>query len=206
VARSACTPRECHAVADRRRRRHQRVQSHGHRPTWDGRGHRFAKLPDPLSTAWLPPVSPAGAIAGELLPQAASDTGLPTGVPVTVGSGDSIVEAFGAGAIAPGHCIVKLGTVANVNLVTTGSQGLPGRPAHGRRTGRGSGSDTRHRPRRAHHGRRRAPVRGTIPRQNDSADRYQPPAAGERLAQGPAPGQGTRRRAGRVWPARASAA
>lgn len=69
-------------------------------------------------TAWLPPVSPAGAIAGGLLPQAASDTGLPTGVPVAVGSGDSVVEAFGAGAIAPGHCIVKLGTAANVNLVT----------------------------------------------------------------------------------------
>jgi xylulokinase len=40
------------------------------------------------------------------------------GTPVAVGSGDSVVEAFGIGAAEPGACVVKLGTAANVNLVT----------------------------------------------------------------------------------------
>ena len=67
---------------------------------------------------WLPPVSPAEAIAGGLTAEAARDTGLPINTPVAVGSGDSVVEAFGVGAIEPGQGIVKLGTAANLNLVT----------------------------------------------------------------------------------------
>ena len=70
-------------------------------------------------TGWLPEVQPAGAIAGPLSAEAARDTGLPHGVPVAIGSGDSVVEAFGVGAIEPGDGIVKLGTAANVNLVMT---------------------------------------------------------------------------------------
>ncbi len=69
-------------------------------------------------TDWLPAVAPASQISGTLLPEAARDTGLPIGLPVAVGSGDSVVEAFGIGAVRPGQCIVKLGTSANVNLVT----------------------------------------------------------------------------------------
>jgi len=68
--------------------------------------------------AWLPLVSPARAIAGGLWSDAARDTGLPSGLPVAIGSGDSVVEAFGVGAVEPGHGIVKLGTAVNVNLVT----------------------------------------------------------------------------------------
>lgn len=68
--------------------------------------------------AWLPCVEHASAISGPLLPHAAEAMGLVSGIPVAVGSGDSVVEAFGIGAIEPGHCIVKLGTAANVNLVT----------------------------------------------------------------------------------------
>jgi xylulokinase len=71
-----------------------------------------------LDPAWLPPVAQPLTIAGGLLPQAAQDTGLPAGVPVVTGSGDSVVEAFGIGAVQPGDCIIKLGTAANVNLVT----------------------------------------------------------------------------------------
>jgi xylulokinase len=67
---------------------------------------------------WLPVVAPANAIGGELQPEPARAMGLPGGIPVAVGSGDSVVEAFGVGAIHPGDCIVKLGTAANVNLVT----------------------------------------------------------------------------------------
>jgi xylulokinase len=57
-------------------------------------------------------------IAGVLLADAAADTGLIPGIPVIIGSGDSVVEAFGSGTLEPGDCIVKLGTAANVNLVT----------------------------------------------------------------------------------------
>jgi xylulokinase len=69
-------------------------------------------------TDWLPTVAYATQISGELLPEAAQDTGLPIGLPIAVGSGDSVVEAFGIGAVRPGQAIVKLGTAANVNLVT----------------------------------------------------------------------------------------
>jgi xylulokinase len=74
---------------------------------------------------WLPRVCGAGEIAGLLHRSAADDTGLAVGTPVIVGSGDSVVEAFGIGALEGGACIVKLGTSANVNLVTT--QPLPSR-------------------------------------------------------------------------------
>lgn len=65
----------------------------------------------------LPPVAPAGSVSGLLLPEAAQAMGLPPGIPVAVGSGDSVVEAFGIGAVQPGQCLVKIGTAANVNLV-----------------------------------------------------------------------------------------
>ncbi len=67
---------------------------------------------------WLPTVAPVAAIAGQITAEAARDTGLLTGTPVAVGSGDSVVEAFGVGVVEPGQGIVKLGTAANVNLVT----------------------------------------------------------------------------------------
>ena len=66
----------------------------------------------------LPSIAPAQSISGGLLPRAAKDCGLLAGIPVAVGSGDSVVEAFGTGAIRPGQGIIKLGTAANVNLVT----------------------------------------------------------------------------------------
>ncbi|MCC6802853.1 MAG: xylulokinase, partial [Anaerolineae bacterium] len=66
----------------------------------------------------LPPVAHPVIVSGWLRDTAARDTGLVAGTPVAVGSGDSVVEAFGIGAAAPGDCIVKLGTAANVNLVT----------------------------------------------------------------------------------------
>lgn len=67
---------------------------------------------------WLPPICPPTAVAGALQPAAAADLGLLAGIPVAVGSGDSVVEAMGIGAVSTGQGIVKLGTAANVNLVT----------------------------------------------------------------------------------------
>ncbi len=66
---------------------------------------------------YLPPVMSASAISGPLLAEPAAAMGLVEGIPVAVGSGDSVVEAVGIGASQPGHCMVKLGTAANVNCV-----------------------------------------------------------------------------------------
>jgi xylulokinase len=74
---------------------------------------------------WLPPVVPATRVSGPLLPEAARDTGLKAGTPVAIGSGDSVVEALGVGAICPGQGIIKLGTAANVNLVTASPRPSP---------------------------------------------------------------------------------
>ena len=71
-----------------------------------------------LAEEALPQVLPATDISGVLTEAAARDCGLLKGTPVAVGSGDSVVEAAGIGAIEPGHCLIKLGTAANVNLVT----------------------------------------------------------------------------------------
>jgi xylulokinase len=67
----------------------------------------------------VPRVVPSTASAGVVGAVAAADSGLRAGTPVAVGSGDSPVEAFGAGALEPGACIVKIGTSACVNLVTS---------------------------------------------------------------------------------------
>jgi xylulokinase len=78
-----------------------------------------------LDPALLPTVAGAGEMGGAVQPSAAKDTGLKAGTPVAVGSGDSVVEAFGIGAIEPGDGIVKLGTAANVNLVTQAPRPTP---------------------------------------------------------------------------------
>ncbi|MDE2859817.1 MAG: FGGY family carbohydrate kinase [Chloroflexota bacterium] len=79
-----------------------------------------------LAEGMLPEVRPATDISGELSRAAARDCGLLAGTPVAVGSGDSVVEAAGIGAIAPGHCVLKLGTAANVNLVMRDAKPYPG--------------------------------------------------------------------------------
>ena len=79
-----------------------------------------------LAEEALPEVRPATDISGGLTRAAARDCGLLAGTPVAVGSGDSVVEAAGLGAIEPGHCILKLGTAANVNLVMRAAKPYPG--------------------------------------------------------------------------------
>lgn len=56
--------------------------------------------------------------AGSITRTAARDTGIPEGTPVICGSSDSAVEDYGAGAVEPGDCIVKLATAGNVNVMT----------------------------------------------------------------------------------------
>ncbi|HEX2998469.1 MAG TPA: xylulokinase [Anaerolineales bacterium] len=69
-------------------------------------------------TEYLPKVRRAMDVAGKLNGPAAQATGLPAGIPVAIGSGDSVVEAYGVGALVPGQCVVKIATSATVSLVT----------------------------------------------------------------------------------------
>ena len=62
-------------------------------------------------------VKPADRV-GSVTESAARDTGIPAGTPVICGSSDSAIEDYGAGAVEPGDCIVKLATAGNVNVMT----------------------------------------------------------------------------------------
>lgn len=70
----------------------------------------------PLSV--LPKICPSKDIAGYVTKEAARQTGLPAGLPVTTGCSDTAAEDFSAGAVNEGQIIVKLATAGNVNLVT----------------------------------------------------------------------------------------
>lgn len=63
---------------------------------------------------------------GRISRQAASDTGLPENTPVICGTSDSAAEDYGAGAISPGDCIIKLATAGNVNVMTAEAHPDPG--------------------------------------------------------------------------------
>jgi xylulokinase len=55
-----------------------------------------------LDPATFPAVVPSWSVAGEIRPKAARRLGLPPGVPVVAGAGDSIACALGAGVTGPG--------------------------------------------------------------------------------------------------------
>ncbi|MFX4228369.1 MAG: xylulokinase [Porticoccaceae bacterium] len=54
-------------------------------------------------------VSPENFI-GKVLPEIASDLGIPAGTPVSAGGGDNMMAAIGTGNIAPGRLTISLGT------------------------------------------------------------------------------------------------
>ena len=57
-------------------------------------------------------------VVGKVTAKAAAETGLPEGAIVVCGTSDSAAEDYGAGAVEPGDCIVKLATAGNVNVMT----------------------------------------------------------------------------------------
>lgn len=85
-------------------------------------GFDFAALPEL--------VEPASRL-GSVTPQAAADTGIPAGTPVICGTSDSAVEDYGAGAVEPGDCIVKLATAGNVNVMTASACPYPSTLTYG---------------------------------------------------------------------------
>ncbi len=58
----------------------------------------------------LPDVLPTGGLVGAVLPEIATQLGLPFGVPVVMGSHDQIVNALGAGVHQPGDAVDTSGT------------------------------------------------------------------------------------------------
>lgn len=65
----------------------------------------------------LPPLLSSGTIAGELLPEAASDVGLVVGTPVVVGGGDQQCSALGLSAVSAGIIKATTGTGTFVDAV-----------------------------------------------------------------------------------------
>ena len=65
---------------------------------------------DSSLAAKLPPLKPAEGWHGNLIPEVALSFGLPEGLPVSVGSGDNMMSALGAGATRDGVMVASLGT------------------------------------------------------------------------------------------------
>ena len=78
-----------------------------------------------LSLQTLPPISKPTDISGRITSDASKITGLPEGTPVVCGTSDSAIEDYGAGAISPGQCILKLATAGNVNVMTSNAHPNP---------------------------------------------------------------------------------
>ena len=70
-----------------------------------------------LDEAMLPAVVPSWSVAGEIRPALAGRLGLPAGVPVVAGAGDSIACALGAGVTAAGPVSEMAGSSSCFNSV-----------------------------------------------------------------------------------------
>ena len=71
-----------------------------------------------LSRSALPELIKPADVVGKVTAKAAAETGLPEDTVVVCGTSDSAAEDYGAGAVEPGDCIVKLATAGNVNVMT----------------------------------------------------------------------------------------
>lgn len=81
--------------------------------TWSG---DMLKAIDPnrdLSEC-LPPVRTESGAIGHIHAQAARQTGLPEGIPVSTGGGDNMMGAIGTGNVSPGKVTISLGTSGTV--------------------------------------------------------------------------------------------
>jgi len=71
-----------------------------------------------LSPTLLPEVRKPGTIVGEVSERAATQTGLRAGTPIAVGGADHVSSAYGAGLLAPGDWLVKLGGAGDILVVS----------------------------------------------------------------------------------------
>jgi xylulokinase len=87
---------------------------------WD---FRFAD--DAIPEGLLPELSWPGEIVGRVTPEAAAQTGLPVGTPVTAGTTDGAAEAVGAGVREPGDLMVSYGSTSALVLVLDRYRSVP---------------------------------------------------------------------------------
>lgn len=79
-----------------------------------------------IDTRVLPELIKPTDITGKVTAKAAAETGIPEGTCVVCGTSDSAAEDYGAGAITPKDCIIKLATAGNVNVMTAEAHPDPG--------------------------------------------------------------------------------
>lgn len=70
-----------------------------------------------IAKAKLPRIVGPMEPAGTLEARAASELGLPAGIPVVCGAGDTAASAFGAGLLEPGGILYSAGTTDNLSIV-----------------------------------------------------------------------------------------
>ena len=71
-----------------------------------------------INPAWLPPIQPSTHIAGLLLPEVASELGLPSALPVVTGAADTPCSALGAGVITPETLLLTLSSGGQLLIPT----------------------------------------------------------------------------------------
>jgi len=76
--------------------------------------------------SWFPPVLPSGSRLGALSPAAARDLGLPAGIPVAMGGGDTQCALLAAGCVEPGQLGIIAGTSVPLQQVTAEPPANPG--------------------------------------------------------------------------------
>jgi sugar (pentulose or hexulose) kinase len=69
----------------------------------------------PVDKAVLPDLVPVAAKIGEIIPEAASATGLPAGLPLIAAAADKATEVLGAGCLEPHIGCLSYGTTATIN-------------------------------------------------------------------------------------------
>jgi xylulokinase len=75
-------------------------------------------------------ILPSGAVAGTLSRRAAESLGLPSGIPVATGAGDTAAAALGTGLLAPGPIQLTLGTGAQLVQICSESRADPTKRTH----------------------------------------------------------------------------
>ena len=78
-----------------------------------------------LDRGLFPPLVPPGTVLGRTKGPAARALGLPEGIPVCAGAGDTQLGLLGAGALSPGQQAVVAGSSAPVNQVLSGPRTDP---------------------------------------------------------------------------------
>jgi sugar (pentulose or hexulose) kinase len=66
----------------------------------------------------LPELVPSGSLLGEVSAEAATDTGIPQGLPVIAGATDKACEVLGAGCTTPEAACLSYGTAATINTTS----------------------------------------------------------------------------------------